>query len=486
MSGQFFRNAVFLSLVEIILKLKGFIFIPLLTRHFGAIEYGVWSQVGVLVSTLSPLIVLGTDSAFIRYLPGKSLEIQKSQYSAWCIFLLMMSAGSFTLILTFEQSISQIFFGSSADYALYLPVAAFSLCTSIAINTLRNWHRIHNNAEIYGYIAIFQAILNTLAVVIMLTLNKGVLELVLYSLAADALVIIWLLLHITISYGWARPDFSIIAELVKYGLPLVPAGYAMWGLNSMDRLFLIKYSTLADIGVYSLCYSLGYMVIQIFVNPIWNMFPNTAAELYNQNKMYDIQRLFDRSIGIILLITLPSIVGIAILGNHLLLILTTSQFSSGAPVWTIITIGYLFHMLASYYDIIMGLTHRQLLSTLSISAAFLVNLVLNILLIPEYGILGAATATALGFVSQFIISLFAASFYTKIKTNIIFPVKILIVSLIMGVFLNLLSSLNPSVSISVLLMMIASGIFIYASLLFLFGFITIHQVKSFRKIFKQA
>ena len=82
MSRLFFRNAAFLTMVEIILKLKGFIFIPLLTRYFGTINYGVWSQVGIVVSTVTPLLILGTDSAIFKYL----LEYSFNNWNSDAIF----------------------------------------------------------------------------------------------------------------------------------------------------------------------------------------------------------------------------------------------------------------------------------------------------------------------------------------------------------------------------------------------------------------
>lgn len=480
MSRQFFKNAAFLSLVEIILKLKGFIFIPLLTRHFGTINYGVWSQVAVLVTTLGPIIVLGTDAAIIRYLPGKPINEQKRQYIAWAIFLLFISITLCSLLLLFKRPLSYLFFGSSGEYLLFIPLAAATLLVSLSINTLRNWYRVQNNAKVYGYIALTQATLNTVALICNLIMHKGVYELVMYSLIADFLVVALLLVYFTYNFGWARPDFTIIKTLVKYGFPIIPAGYAMLGLNSMDRLFLVKYSTMAEIGIYSLCYSLGFMIIQVFVSPIWNMYPNMASQLFNNNKMDDMQRLFEKSVGIILLIAVPATVGMFVLGKQLLAILATPEFITGSHVMAIITVGYLFHVLSSYYDVALGLVQKQHLSTISISIAFLMNLLLNFLLIPKYGILGAAIATSVAFLFQFILSFSLASYYTQIKSSFSFPIKILSTSMVMGIGIYILSNAIPGKGLIKLFSLVALGSIFYAALLLLFRVIKINQLKSCR------
>ena len=62
----------------------------------------------------------------------------------------------------------------------------------------------------------------------------------------------------------------------------MPAAYAMWALNVSDRVFLIRYRTLQEIGVYSLAYSLGYLSINLFFNPIWMMYPPAATKFWEE------------------------------------------------------------------------------------------------------------------------------------------------------------------------------------------------------------
>ena len=67
MIRKFFKDAGFVSGSEVLLKLKGLIIIPLLTYHFGAVNYGVWSQVLILIAIIAPFVMLSTDSGFMRH-----------------------------------------------------------------------------------------------------------------------------------------------------------------------------------------------------------------------------------------------------------------------------------------------------------------------------------------------------------------------------------------------------------------------------------
>lgn len=464
--------------VEFIIKLKGLVFIPLLSRYFGALNYGVWSQFNTLIATVSPLIILGTDSAVMRYLPGDSREEQKRYYSAWCCFLLGVTALVAFFLVVYRRNVLLLFFGNKEKYASFMLLAVISLYVTLMLNLLRNWYRIVNNAKSYGIFAIIQAACDIAILLVILFFKKGVYEFILYSLILQLIMILFICWLIMKAYGWEKPDFNIIPKLLKYGLPLLPASYATWGLNSMDRLFLVKYSTISEIGIYGLAYGLGYMAIQMIINPIWSMYANTAAELYNQKKTEDLQKLFDRSINLILFLTLPAMAIIAVLSRHLVLVLATAEFLSGAQLIVIITSAYLFLMLASYYEISLGLVHKQYLATVSVFIACLINLACNMLLIPRYGIKGAAVATAVGFLSQLVFSFIFANKFMPLKNNFVFSAKILLVSILLGVVMHFLLHFFPNTGILPLLLLACAGILIYIILLFLFKIVSKERIMS--------
>jgi O-antigen/teichoic acid export membrane protein len=174
----------------------------------------------------------------------------------------------------------------------------------------------------------------------------------------------------------------------------------MLGLNAMDRLFLIQYESLRTVGVYAVGYSLGYLGVQLLINPVWIMFPGAVAELHNGGDDAGVKRLFGQSVGAALLLGVPAVVGSAILGRQIVTAVAPGQFADAAPVISIVMAGYLLHMLASYCEVRLYLVQRQSVSTLSTVLALGVNVILNIVLIPRWSITGAAVATLVAFAVQ--------------------------------------------------------------------------------------
>lgn len=478
MIRKFFKNAGMLGITELILRLKGFIFIPLLTRHFGALNYGVWAQVGVLMSTIAPLAILGTDSAVLRVLPGLPLKEQKRSYSAWLIALFIITSLLCGSLYFFKRPITETFFGNSQEYMRFLPLVAATLFVNIFLNSTRNWFRIQNNAKVYAAISIAQSVLGLVAVIIMLVGKKSVYELVIYNIIVDLLIVLALLIKITREFGWSIPDYSALSSLYKFGLPLVPTGYAMWALNYLDRVFLVKYSTMEEIGVYSLVFGLGYIVIQTLINPIWLMYPSNASASYDKGDMAGLQKLFSYSAGLVLALGVPSVAGLLVLGKPIITILATSEFIAGAPLIALITGGYLFLMVASFFDVSLGLVHRQYLCTVSMACACGINIILNFMLIPRFTILGAAAATCLAFFSQLIISFILASRYKLLAVDFSFVYKILGISFLMGLIVQAASLTIRQYSLLTLLLLSLLGVVVYAVLLMLFGVVTTAMVKS--------
>jgi O-antigen/teichoic acid export membrane protein len=487
MIKQFFRNASVLSITEIILKAKGLILIPLMTHYFGALNYGLWSQVTIIVSTLTPLIFLGTDNAVIMFLPGLEIEKQKKYYSSWVFFILSITLLFSALIWIFNPLVSRLFFGEGSNYTNYIIIAIFSLIIAMLLNVFRNWFRIHNIVKTYAVIAILQAVINIAAVLIVLVYKLTVINFIQVTLVGEGLMVIWLFCQIWKNFGWSIPDFSLLSSMVRFGLPLVPAGYAMWGLNSLDRIFLAQYSTLSDIGIYSTIYSLGYLVIQLFVNPIWTLFPNSAAELFNQGKKEELQRLFNYSTGILLAICLPCFAGLFLLGDSILTLLTPVEFLKAAPIISIVAVGYFFLMISAYFETSLGLIRKQYLSTVSILAAFIINVGLNFLLIPRYSIFGAGIATSLAFISQFICSfLLEKRFSRTLETNWFFVLKIVGATIGMTLILTILETARIPQPVLAIIFTSLVGVLSYSILLFLFGVINKPIIqKGLSLIFKE-
>lgn len=477
MIERFFRNAGVMAAAEMFARIKGVIVLPILTRHLGPLDFGVWSQISMIALLLSPLVSLGSEQGLLRLLPGLAFEKQYRMFLAWMLFAFGGAAIFAIFLIAANSSISLLVF-ASAEYKGFVVLAAFSLFATLLPNAARAWFRIQNDGNTLAAATVAQAILGIVAVLCAIFLEADVYYLVLLTLAADLLLGAGFFALIVRRSRWHAPDFSIIRPAIKFGLPLLPAAYAIWGLNWMDRFFLVHYQTLEAIGIYSAAYGLGYMIIQVFVNPIWALYPNSAAELHNRGDSAGVDRLLHTISYGILLLSVPAIAGMWALSEPIMVVVAGPAFRDGALVMPVIALAYLLLMLASFGDIALGLVYRQHIATISITLAVLINCVLNILLIPRFGIMGAAFATLGAFFVQLLFSTLMATRSGPFWRSFSGLYRISAASVIMALAIRVLDQSTGFSDLARLLVFIPFGAVLYVALAIVFGAIPQSQLRS--------
>ena len=211
-------------------------------------------------------------------------------------------------------------------------------------------------------------------------------------------------------------------------------------------MFLVKYQSMEAIGVYSAAYGLGYMVVQVFANPIWTMYPTAVTELHNRGDHGGVNELLNTTMAVMLGISLPAITLLWAIDDAVIALIAGPSFSAGALVMPIAALGYLLSLLSSFADVALGLAFRQVISTVSIAIALAVNFVLNVVLIPIWGIEGAAWATLGAFAVQLMVSGAAARMVGALRIDGARLVKIVLAAIISGLCVRVTTAiLGPPV-----------------------------------------
>jgi O-antigen/teichoic acid export membrane protein len=357
-----------------------------------------------------------------------------------------------------DRLLAEAFFESPQN-AQYVSLCGFVIATSLVLNIIRNWYRVEDRAEIYATINILQSGMGMVLGIAVAAAKSSVYNLVLLTTLFEAILSLVSLVCIFRRYGIGSPSWHVLKRYAGYGLPLMPAGYAMWILNASDRIFIVHYGNLSDLGVYSAVYSLGYVFISVCFNPIWTMYPARAAELYNTGELEDLNSLFRYSTKTALALLVPIMAGFAVLANPVVHVFSTDEFVRGASLVPIITLGYVFHMMGSYWEISLWLAKRPGLATVNILWASASNILLNFLLVPTWGITGAALATAFSFAIQMLLNVWRGSSCVRLRFDWPFLGKVML----SAGFMALAVRQFQSESIPVLLGSVVAGAGIYAA-----------------------
>lgn len=410
---KFISNVKLLVYLELFLKFKSILIIPLLTKYYGANGYGQWSQVLLLVGFLSPLIITGIDSAFIRFVSGRTVAVIYAIYKLWLKYTVIIFAILSLILLASKNFVASLLFESN-DIFIYLALCV--VIGQILVNTVRNYYRVLNDAKTMSIISIIQAFSLIGSSIVVYVYNFKIEILILLIAINDILIFYYY--HYKLNSKSIRKinlPLKFLKKYIYFGIQLIPAGYAMWILNASDRIILSRYVTISNIGVYFFAYSLGYLIVSFVINPIWTMFPNLATSYYNNSQQSKIIELFNISTSMIFIFSFPAIVFVSLVSKDIILLLSTPEFLMAQDIFIFVFIGYFFHILASYHETIITFEKKPIVVTFSIIVAAVLNIVLNIILIPTYGILGAAVATMIAFFVQYLITLVLSNSIIKLK-----------------------------------------------------------------------
>lgn len=190
-------------------------------------------------------------------------------------------------------------------------------------------------------------------------------------------------------------DRRYIAGALAFGVPMVPHALAHWGLALSDRIVLGALVTNSDVGVYHLAYQFGLPITMLGAALAQSTQPLFAeASLHGSASTSDIRRA--TTYQALLVIALGAT--IALLGGPVVRLLLPETFAAAAALIPWIALGStLFGLYFIPMNVIVLLAGRnQWVWVITVCAAA-TNVVLNVVLVPGLGILGAAINTAIGY-----------------------------------------------------------------------------------------
>jgi O-antigen/teichoic acid export membrane protein len=264
---------------------------------------------------------------------------------------------------------------------------------------------ISKKANSHAFIEYIQIITNIVAIIILLTyFNLGALSLYLSPLIS-ALISFLLELFILKNMIAGKINFLTIKNLIKSGLPSVPARIIETTSNSIDRLIVEKYLSVGMLGIYS--HSLNYL-------SLFKSISKAFGRVINPTEMKNMSIGFENNVKLKQMIItwqfFISLIGaiVILFIYEILKIITNDKFTQAAPLIMI----WLYFLTTQT----LATTHLQFLIfkmqyklIASIQILFnLITILLVLIFIIEFGIIGAAIAILIGnFFNQILIIIFA-------------------------------------------------------------------------------
>jgi O-antigen/teichoic acid export membrane protein len=462
---KFVADIGIIGIRNILASLSILFILAILTKTLGAHAYGIWVQITVTITLLNFVASLGLPYAMVRFLSGeKNREaIQEGLYSTAVIVFFIGSIIAFLLIIISEHY--SIFFGDVKGIikivALIVPIwsvdgvffdffRAFRQMKTILVFTI-----IQSSGEV-GLIAY-----------LLLFSDYGLYEAVLSLLAVRTILFLVMGYSIVSKLGVKIPNFSRIREYLSFSLPTVPGNMSTWIVNSSDLYIIGFFLGATFVGYYSPGYTLGN-ITGMFLAPLGFVLPAALSKLYDGNNMTEVKTHLQYSLKYFLALAIPSTFGVSILSKQLLTILSTPDIASQGYLITpfVAVSALLFGAYTIIFHILVVTKKTRIVGSIWILAAIL-NLGLNMLVVPYIGILGAAITTLLAFTLVLTLVSFYSFKYFKFDVDFRFILKSIFASIVMCL---VIIKWSPVGTLNVLIVIGVCAVVYAAVLLLLKGF----------------
>lgn len=365
-------------------KLLVFFLTPFYTSVLSRTEYGILNNVIDTATLLIPIASLSITDAVIRF--GLDRSVNRSQ--VFTNGLIVVFSG-FGVLLLFIPVILQINLISDYTLLIYLYV----LCSSLNSLCLQ-FVRAKGMVKLFAYSGIQNTVIMVIANIFMLGIfNLGINGYILSIIIADllsALFLFWVA-GLKRYINFKRINKALFRAMLVFSLPLIPSTLFWWINNASDKYMLSSMLPSGEeiTGLYSVANKLPSIISMVagIVMQAWNISAIT------EDNAADKKRFYKNVFG-----TLSSTIFIGsslviVLSKVITRVLASEAFYDAWQFVPLLMLAIIFTCFSSFLASVYMVAKRNKISMLTIMAGAIVNVVLNLILIPSYGGLGAATAT---------------------------------------------------------------------------------------------
>ena len=427
---KFTSDIAWVAISGLLISLTGLVTLPALTKSFPTELYGVWVQIMVTVGLLTPVLTLHLGTATVRFLAGEEDKEKRCRaFSAMIWPVLAFACFVLLISLLLSQKLS-IFLFADPKYASFIPLAFLWVSIEALFSFSLSYLRARGKIKRLSVIQLALAITKTALIVTLAVAGYSLEWIIVCLIIGQALFLAMVFGMIVKEIGFPQPCFQGLKSYLAFSVPMIPVGALLWVINSSDRYFITHLLNLSQAGIYSASYILGSLVSLFWMPIAFVLFP-MVSKFWEQKELSKVRNYFEYSTKLFLTLAIPAAVGLYILSQPLLGILTTAEFMVGGGLVLLIALGTVLLGLWQINVYIILLVQQTKWLPFMTGIAALTNASINIALIPKVGIIGAAISTIVSyFVLSTIVTIWARRAISY-KMDFKFLSKVVVATLVM-------------------------------------------------------
>jgi O-antigen/teichoic acid export membrane protein len=390
------QSAIY-GLGGILSRLIAVFLVPLYTVYLGRVGFGQIETIIAFVGVLVIVLRLGITSAFFRFYFDAETDAERTlvvRTSFW--FTMGMATLGLAVGLALAGPLSDAL---KLDDPWLVRAGFVGLWAQMNYAQMTALFRVEERPVSFAIASVANVLItigSTIALVI--GAHKGAIGAVVGNFLGTLSVYAVLLGYRRYQLG-LQFDRRLLREMNRFGMPLVPAALALWAINFIDRLFIGQLKGQAEVGVYSLAVRVASVVV-FLMTAFQLAWPAFAYSIKDDDEA---KRTYAFVLTYLLFVTCWGALALGALAPWIVDVFDPKhRFGRSAEAVPLLAFATAAYSGYSVLAIGIGRARQTQYNWIVAGAAAAVNIVLNAILIPPYGMMGAAVATVAAYVALFV------------------------------------------------------------------------------------
>jgi len=390
-----------------------FIMLPIYTRFLSTADYGIIELLTMTTDVFGLVAAVGLTSALYRFFYSFDNKSERNEVVS-TISILMILFYFLSSVIGFLMSgelADIVLQGRKEDiyyFQLMFIILFFQAFIEIPLIFVKAQQRPYFFVFISAGRLLLQLTLNIYFVVYLKMHVQGVLYSTLIANFIIGLVLITYTFR-TVGVGFSK---TLAKSMVAFGAPLLLADLGSFVVSNSDKYFLKIYTSLSEVGIYSLGYKLGFILWAFTVIPIFNIWGPQRFEIA---KKPDAQSINNRVFFFYNLLIVSFALGLSLFSLDLFRIMSHPSFWGAFKIVPLIMIAFIIYSWNAFCNFGLYYADKTKYFAIGTLTSALVMVVSCMVLIPRFHSYGAAVSTICAFVVRFGIIYYYSQKYYRLK-----------------------------------------------------------------------
>ncbi len=393
------KQSAIYGLGGIVSRLLAVLLLPLYTSYLGTTGFGKIETIVALTTVLVVILRMGISSAFFRFYFDSNDAERRT--------LVVRTSFWFTMTMATAGLVAGFILASPIAHLLrlgddpWLVRAAFvGLWAQMNYEQLTSLFRVEERPVAFVTASIANIFITVGATVLLVVgLHKGPTGAVVGNFLGTLTVYFALLAYRRYQLGF-QFDRGLLRAMNRFGMPLVPSALALWAINFIDRFFVAVFKGQDEVGVYSLAVRASSVIVFLMVafRLAWPAFAYSIEDDSVAKRTYAFVLTY-----LLFFCCWVSLV-LGLLSPWIVQVLAPNKPAFYRASEAIGILAFAGTAYAGYTVLAIGIgrARRTQFNWIVTGAAAILNIALNLVLIPPYGMMGAAISTVAAYVAMFI------------------------------------------------------------------------------------